>query len=178
MIEIAVAFAAAEAAVAGVKKAIALGKEVQECYHEISTFFQHQGEIQAAAIQQEHEKKMGRTPQVTQGDATKQALDATFAARRMFRMEIELKEMLIYQSNEAGLYEEMCQRRDAIILEVKERIEEEARQVRMAEAAKKRKREERLQNIQEWCAVVLGVSISSAIMWVIFWMFRQGGEDR
>ena len=93
MIEIAVAFAAAEAAVAGVKKAIALGKEVQECYHEISTFFQNQGEIQAAAIEQAHEKKMGRN--VSQGDATKQALDATFAARRMFRMEIELKEMLI-----------------------------------------------------------------------------------
>ena len=135
MIEIAVAFAAAEAAVAGVKKAIALGKEVQECYHEISTFFQHQGEIQAAAIEQAHEKKMGRTE--SKDSATKQALDATFAARKMFRLEIELKEMLIYQSNESGLYEEMCMRRDAIILETKERIEEEARQLRIAAAAKK-----------------------------------------
>ena len=175
MIEIAVAFAAAEAAVAGVKKAIALGKEVQECYHEISTFFQNQGEIQAAAIEQEHEKKMGRP--VSQGDATKQALDATFAARKMFRMEIELKEMLIYQSNESGLYEEMCHRRDAIILEAKERIEEEARQLRMAIAAKKRKKAERIQTIQDWCAVVVGVSISSFIMWIIWWMFKQGGGD-
>jgi hypothetical protein len=175
MIEIAVAFAAAEAAVAGVKKAIALGKEVQECYHEISTFFHHQGEIQAAAIEQEHEKKMGRP--VSQGDATKQALDATFAARKMFRMEIELKEMLIYQSNESGLYEEMCHRRDAIILEAKERIEEEARQLRMAAAAKRRKKEERIQAIQDWCAVVVGVSISSAIMWAIFWMFKNGGDE-
>jgi hypothetical protein len=167
MIEIAVAFAAAEAAVAGVKKAIALGKEIQECYHEISTFFENQGEIQAAAIEQEHEKKKT-------GNATKQALDATFAARRMFRMEIELKEMLIYQSNESGLYEEMCMRRDAIILEAKERVEEEARQLRMAAAAKKRKKAEMLQNIQEWCAVVVGVSISSAIMWAIWWMFKNG----
>ena len=170
MIEIAVAFAAAEAAVAGVKKAIALGKEVQECYHEISTFFHHQGEIQAAAIEQEHEKKKT-------GNATQQALDATFAARKMFRMEIELKEMLIYQSNESGLYEEMCMRRDAIILEAKERIEEEARQLRMAAAAKKRKKEERIQAIQDWCAVVVGVSISSAIMWAIFWMFKHRGDE-
>jgi Fe2+ transport system protein B len=170
MIEIAVAFAAAEAAVAGVKKAIALGKEVQECYHEISTFFENQGEIQAAAIEQEHEKKKT-------GNATKQALDATFAARRMFRMEIELKEMLIYQSNESGLYEEMCQRRDAIILEAKERVEEEARQLRMAAAAKKRKKQELLQNIQEWCAVVVGVSISSFIMWIIWWMFKHKGDE-
>lgn len=170
MIEIAVAFAAAEAAVAGVKKAIALGKEIQECYHEISTFFENQGEIQAAAIEQEHEKKKT-------GNATKQALDATFAARRMFRMEIELKEMLIYQSNESGLYEEMCMRRDAIILEAKERVEEEARQLRMAAAAKKRKKQELLQNIQEWCAVVVGVSISSFIMWIIWWMFKHKGDE-
>jgi hypothetical protein len=175
MIEIAVAFAAAEAAVAGVKKAIALGKEIQECYGEISTFFHHQGEIQAAAIEQEHEKKMGRP--VAQGDATQQALDATFAARRMFRMEIELKEMLIYQSNESGLYDEMCMRRDAIILEAKERIEEEARELRMAAAAKKRKKQELIQNIQEWCAVVVGVSISSFIMWIIWWMFKHRGDE-
>jgi hypothetical protein len=170
LIEIAVAFAAAEAAVAGVKKAIALGKEIQECYHEISTFFENQGEIQAAAIEQEHEKKKT-------GNATKQALDATFAARRMFRMEIELKEMLIYQSNESGLYEEMCMRRDAIILEAKERVEEEARQLRMAAAAKRRKKQELLQNIQEWCAVVVGVSISSFIMWIIWWMFKHKGDE-
>ena len=177
MIEIAVAFAAAEAAVAGVKKAIALGKEVQECYHEISTFFETQGEIQAAAIEQEHEKKMGRATQMSQGEATKQALDATFAARRMFRMEIELKEMLIYQSDESGLYEEMCMRRDAIILEAKERVEEEARKIRMEAAAKRRKREERIQAIQEWCAVVVGVSISSFIMWIIWWMFKHRGDE-
>ena len=175
MIEIAVAFAAAEAAVAGVKKAIALGKEVQECYHEIASFFESQGEIQAAAITQEHEVKMGRAE--PKNSATKQALDATFAARRMFRMEIELKEMLIYQSNESGLYDEMCMRRDAIILEAKNKIDEEARALRMAVAAKKRKREERLQHIQEWCAVVVGVTISSAIMWAVFWMFKHRGDE-
>lgn len=177
MIEIAVAFAAAEAAVAGVKKAIALGKEIQECYHEISTFFESQGEIQAAAIEQAHEVKMGRAQPLSQGNATKQALDATFAARKMFRMEIELKEMLIYKSNESGLYDEMCMRRDAIILEVKNRIDEEARALRMAAAAKKRKKEERIQAIQDWCAVVVGVTISSAVMWAIWFMFKHRGDE-
>ncbi len=47
MIEVAVAFAAAEAAVAGVKRAIALGKDIQECYHDISTFFEKQAEIKS-----------------------------------------------------------------------------------------------------------------------------------
>ena len=50
MIEVAVAFAAAEAAVAGVKKAIELGKDIQECYHDISTFFEKQAEIKSVAV--------------------------------------------------------------------------------------------------------------------------------
>jgi hypothetical protein len=59
MIEIAAAYAVAQAAVAGVKAAIELGKEAQDCYHEIASFFQAQGEIQATIIEQEHEKKDG-----------------------------------------------------------------------------------------------------------------------
>lgn len=177
MIEIAVAYATAQAAVAGVKAAIELGKEVQDCYHEIASFFESQGEIQAAVITQAHEVKMGRAEAVSKDSATRQALDATFAARKMFRLEIELKELLIYKSNESGLYEEMCQRRDAIILDAKNQIDEEARQLRMALAEKKRKREKRIQAIQDWCAVVVGVSISSAIMWAIFWMFKHRGDE-
>ena len=50
MIEVAVAFAAAEAAVAGVKRAIALGKDIQECYHDIGTFFEKQAEIKSVWV--------------------------------------------------------------------------------------------------------------------------------
>ena len=172
-ITIGAAFAVAKAAVAGVKEAIALGKEVQECYHDISAFFTAQGEIQAAVVQQEHDKKLGK-----QKDATAEALDAMFASRQMFKMEVELREALIYGSgNESGLYEEMCQRRDAIIQERKNALEEEARQIRLNAYAIKRKKEQRIQNIQEWLAVVVGVSISSFIMYAVWWMFRQGGDE-
>jgi hypothetical protein len=172
-ITIGAAFAVAKAAVAGVKEAIALGKEVQECYHDISAFFTAQGEIQAAVVQQEHDKKLGK-----QKDATAEALDAMFASRQMFKMEVELREALIYGSgNESGLYEEMCQRRDAIIQERKNALEEEARQIRLKAYAIKRKKEQRIQNIQEWLAVVVGVSISSFIMYIIWWMFRHGGDE-
>lgn len=172
-ITIGAAFAVAKAAVAGVKEAIALGKEVQECYHDISAFFTAQGEIQAAVIQQEHDQKLGK-----QKDATAEALDAMFASRQMFKMEVELREALIYGSgNESGLYEEMCQRRDAIIQERKNALEEEARQIRLNAYAIKRKKEQRIQNIQEWLAVVVGVSISSFIMYAVWWMFRHGGDE-
>jgi hypothetical protein len=93
-------------------------------------------------------------------------------------MEVELREALIYGSgNESGLYEEMCQRRDAIIQERRDAIEEEARLERMRLRAIKRKKEERIQNIQEWLAVVVGVSISSFIMYAVWWMFRHGGDE-
>ena len=101
-----------------------------------------------------------------------------FASRQMFKMEVELREALIYGSgNESGLYEEMCQRRDQIIQERRDAIEEEARLERMRLRAIKRKKEERIQNLQEWLAVVLGVSISSFIMYAIWWMFRHGGDE-
>jgi len=172
-ITVGAAFAIAKAAVAGVKEAIALGKEVQECYHDISAFFTAQGEIQAAVVQQEHDKKLGK-----QKDATAEALDAMFASRQLFKMEVELREALIYGSgNESGLYEEMCQRRDAIIQDRRDAIEEEARLERMRLREIERKKEQRIQNIQEWLAVVFGVSISSFIMYAVWWMFKNGGKD-
>ena len=171
-ITIGAAFAVAKAAVAGVKEAIALGKEVQECYHDISAFFVAQGEIQAAVVQQEHDKKLGK-----QRNATAEALDAMFASRQMFKMEVELREALIYGSgSESGLYEEMCQRRDQIIQDRRDAIEEEARLERMRLRAIERKKEQRIQNIQEWLAVVFGVAISSFIMYAVWWMFKHGDD--
>jgi hypothetical protein len=101
-----------------------------------------------------------------------------FASRQMYRMEVELREALIYGSgNESGLYEEMCQRRDAIIQARRKALEDEAYEIRQREYAIKRKKEQRIQNIQEWLAVVVGVSISSFIMYAVWWMFRQGGDE-
>jgi len=172
-ITIGAAFAIAKAAVAGVKEAIALGHEIQDCYKDISAFFTAQGEIQAAVVQHEHDKKLGK-----QKDATAEALDAMFASRQMFKLEVELREALIYGSgNESGLYEEMCQRRDAIIQERRDAIEEEARLERMRLREIERKKEQRIQSIQEWLAVVFGVSISSFIMYAVWWMFKNGGKD-
>ena len=175
MIEIAVAFGIAKAAVAGVKEAIALGHEIQDCYRDIASFFDAQGEIEAAVIEQKALKTSGAP---VSKSATAEALDAVFAARQMKKLEQELKEMLIYNSgNESGLYDEMCQRRSEIIHERKEAIEDAARAERMRLAAIQRAKEQRIQNIQEWCAVVLGVSISSFIMWAIWWMFKNGGKN-
>lgn len=170
MIEVAVAFAAAEAAVAGVKRAIALGKEIQECYHDIGTFFEKQAEVKSAEVIQTVAKK---NPNITLSQATKQALDATFASRKLYRLEVELREMLIYNnSGETGLYEEMCARRDAIVAAAKEEAEEEARleRMRLREIAKMRAK--RIELIQSIIAAIVGTACATAIIYGIWTMFH------
>lgn len=168
-ITIGIAFAAAKAAVAGVKEAIALGHEIQDCYHDIASFFNAQGEIEAAVVQQKEDRKIGKAPAKS---ATSEALDAMFASRQMKRMEQELKEMLIYNSGESGLYDEMCQRRDEIVFARKQEIEDAARQERLRLAAIARKKQERIDAIQNWLTAIVGATISGAIIYFIWWMFH------
>lgn len=178
---IAAAFAGAQAAVEGVKKAVALGKEIRDVYQEISVFFQAQGKIEAEAKKQEFEKAVA--PVERRKSATQRALDIVFMRREMQRMETELREMLIYQFSEPGLYAEMCQERDRIIAE--ERAEQEAAQRKINDAVLEEKRRLRLIEKAKKArmdaainAVVLavGASISMAIICGIIWMFQQGGR--
>lgn len=167
MIEVAVAFGIAKAAVAGVKEAIALGHEIQDCYRDIASFFDAQGEIEAAVAEQKITKA------APEKSSTAEALDAVFAARQMKKLEQELKEMLIYNSgNESGLYDEMCQRRSEIVQARKNAIEDAARAERLRLAAIARKKRERIDKIQMWLTVVVGTTVSAAIIYAIWWMFN------
>lgn len=167
MIEVAVAFAVAKAAVAGVKEAIALGHEIQDCYRDIASFFDAQGEIEAAVVEQKITKS------ALEKSSTAEALDAVFASRQMKKLEQELKEMLIYNSgNESGLYEEMCQRRSEIVQARKDALEDTARAERLRLAAIARKKQDRIDAIQTWLTVVVGATISAAIIYAIWYMFN------
>ena len=50
------AVAIAKTAVAGVKELISLGHEIQDCYHDIATFFDKQTEVELAVIEQKKQK--------------------------------------------------------------------------------------------------------------------------
>jgi hypothetical protein len=178
---IAAVFAGAQAAVEGVKKAVALGKEIRDVYQEISVFFQAQGKIEAEAKKQEFEKAVA--PVERKKSATQRALDIVFMRREMQRMETELREMLIYQFSEAGLYAEMCEERDRIIAEERVELEVEQRKINEAILAEKRRlrliekaRKERVDAVFNAVVLVVGASISVAIICGIIWMFHQGGR--
>jgi hypothetical protein len=172
MIEAAVLFAVfegAQAAVKGVKAAVQLGKEVREVYKDLSTFFNAQGQIEVA-----YQKSQAGVPTAEEDGrtATQKALDIVFMRREMIRMEVELRETLVYGFNESGLYEEMCKERAKIIAAEQEAIRAARMHQQRLDGEARRRKEEKI----EIAVGAVGAVIGIAIFLFIIWMFTQGGR--
>jgi hypothetical protein len=122
-ITIGAAFAIAKSTIAGVKEAIKLGKDIQECSGDLLKFFEHRDTVAKAAVL---EKKKP-------GSEFTQAASAVFQARALRQAEKELKEQLIYSGN--GDVWEAIQAEYNLIVARRKREEREA------EAKAKLKRE-------------------------------------
>jgi nitrate reductase NapE component len=122
-ITIGAAFAIAKSTIAGVKEAIQLGKDIQECSGDILKFFEHRDTVARAAVL---EKKKP-------GSELTQAASAVFQVRALRQAEKQLKEQLIYSGN--GDVWEAIQAEYNLIVANRKREEREA------EAKAKRKRE-------------------------------------
>ena len=172
MIEAAVLFAVfegAQAAVKGIKQAVALGKEVRDVYRDLSTFFHAQGQIEVA-----YQKTQAGVPVVEEDNrtATQKALDIVFMRREMIQMEVELRETLIYGFNESGLYDEMCRERAKIIAAEQEAIRDARLKQQRIESEAKRKKARQI----EIAWGIVGGFVGLAIFVFILWMFTQGGK--
>ena len=122
-ITIGAAFAIAKSTIAGVKEAIQLGKDIQECSGDILKFFEHRDTVAKAAVL---EKKKP-------GSEFTQAASAVFQAKALRDAEKQLKEQLIYSGN--GDVWEAIQAEYNMIVANRKRAEREA------EAKAKQKRE-------------------------------------
>jgi hypothetical protein len=122
-ITIGAAFAIAKSTIAGVKEAIKLGKDIQECSGDILKFFEHRDTVARAAVL---EKKKP-------GSELTQAASAVFQARALRQAEKQLREQLIYSGN--GDVWEAIQAEYNMIVANRKRAEREA------EAKAKQKRE-------------------------------------
>jgi hypothetical protein len=122
-ITIGAAFAIAKSTIAGVKEAIQLGKDIQECSGDILKFFEHRDTVARAALL---EKKKP-------GSELTQAASAVFQAKALRDAEKQLKEQLIYSGN--GDVWEAIQAEYNMIVANRKRAEREA------EAKAKLKRE-------------------------------------
>jgi hypothetical protein len=106
MIEIAAALAAAEAAVGGIKRAIKVGKEANECLQEFMQLFDARDAVQKAS-NEERAKHAGKS-------AMSEAMESVIAARKIQQMETELREFLIW-SGQDDVWDAIVQERNAVI---------------------------------------------------------------
>lgn len=136
MVEIAVALAAAQAAVAGIKSAIQVGKDAKECLGEFMQLFDAQDQVQKASTEER-----AKLPDEKQKSAMSEALESVIAAKKIREMTEELKQFLVW-SGQSDVWDEIQREHNAIIqrrksaeIAAKKKAEEEA-------AAKLKRRKE------------------------------------
>lgn len=139
MIEIAVALATAEAAVAGIKRAIQVGKDAHDCLGEFLQLFDARDQVQKASNEERKSKP--------QQSAMSEALESVIAARKIREMERELQQYLVW-SGQGDVWNEIVQEHNSI---VQRRKAEELAAQREAERLEKQRKERAL------LVVVLGL---------------------
>lgn len=107
MIEVAVVLATAQAAVAGIKQAIHIGKEAHECLGDFMRLFDAQAELQKASLDEKAKQKPEQS-------AMSEALETVIAAKRVRDMIQELRQFLIW-SGQADVWEEIQREHNAVV---------------------------------------------------------------
>jgi len=150
----AAAFAAAQTAVATIKKAQALGKDISNIIGEFGKFFDAKDVVQKAA------NDLGKKGQ----SDTSKALEIVMHAEQLRQSEEELKHLLIYGYGQAGLWEQLLLERSKI----RQAKEKEARDL-------ERKRKKVVKQRMDWAigitailgAVIAGISILVLVVSII-----------
>ena len=146
MIDPFTAFALAQAAVKGIKTAIALGKDVQSCSADILKFFDAKD---AVVVASNNPKKAG----VKKSD-TSRAMELVMQAHSLRQAEKELHQYLIYSGN-AQLWDQMLLERNRIVAERK------AEELKVLNAKAKKMKE-----IHDVLSLIAGALILSLLIYL------------
>lgn len=150
-VSIGAAFAIAKSTIAGVKEAIKLGKDLQECSGDLIKFFEMRDTVAKAAVQDK-----GKKPRSDMG----QALDAVMQAKALRDAEKQLKEQLIY-SGQGDVWEAI--QAEYNLIQANRRREE-----REAEEAAKHKREQMAELVEGLFYGFCGCVAGGLICWGTF----------
>ncbi len=147
----AAAFAAAQTAVATIKKAQALGKDISSIISEFGKFFDAKDVVQKAA------NDLGKKGQ----SDTSKALEIVMHAEQLRQSEEELKHLLIYGYGQSGLWEQLLLERSKI----RQAKEREAREL-------ERKRKKVAKQRVDWAIgiatmLAVGVAFASILVMVV-----------
>jgi hypothetical protein len=167
-VTIGAAFAVAKTSVAFVKEAINMGKEIRDCYGELSKFFTAQGQIEKAAKQVEAAKAAPKPDDPKEAAAQESVLSQAFTIvmqrKQAKEFEQELRDLFSLKG-EMALYEELCAERNRISGEQDEANRERIRKARLERDRAARKREE-LEQVLSVAGIVIFVLIGAVLLYV------------
>jgi hypothetical protein len=104
-ITIGIAFTAAQQSVGYIKKAIALGKDVNSLYGQFAKFFENSDKVHEANV-----KAQGASSILTDGQIRAMSIQIAMSSKALRDAEKELKEMLIWSGNKDVWDEMMAER--------------------------------------------------------------------
>ena len=104
-ITLGIAFTAAQQSVGYIKKAIALGKDVNSLYGQFARFFENSDKIHSASVEAQNSKKI-----LTDGQIRALSIQIAMQSKALRDAEKDLKEMLIYSGN-GDVWDEMMAER-------------------------------------------------------------------
>ena len=161
--------AAATAAFNGVKKAVELGREVQDVYSQLSEWAGHVGDFhRAVAAMEMRDKKPGLFDKISFAKSeTAEAFDMYAAKQKIIDMEKEIYHMFTYgELSHLGRdgYDEFRRMRREVT---------EKRQKMVMDQMERRR--EFFEAIRLWGLVGIVVTLGGAMLWfMIDWMLSQG----
>ena len=104
-ITIGLAFTAAQQSVGYIKKAIALGKDVNSLYGQFAKFFENSDKIHGANVEAQNNKSI-----LTDGQIRSMSIQIAMQSKALRDAEKQLKELLIYSGN-GDVWEQMMAER-------------------------------------------------------------------
>ena len=104
-ITIGLAFTAAQQSVGYIKKAIALGKDVNSLYGQFAKFFENSDKIHGANVAAQNSKSI-----LTDGEIRAMSIEIAMQSKALRDAEKQLKELLIYSGN-GDVWEQMMAER-------------------------------------------------------------------
>lgn len=168
------AFATAQAAVKGIKAAVSLYKEAKGAAHDVGDiasevsgflgqFFSAKEAVVKASNEQANEPSKKKSIEA-------QAMDNIIRVRQLQQYEVELRELLIYHTPMAGVWEEFQVERNRLHAEERKRKADEEKAIKRA----KQKRQEFIDECVFW-AVLATVTLAGCIALYNFigWLFEQ-----
>ena len=100
-----IAFTAAQQSVGYIKKAIALGKDVNSLYGQFAKFFENSDKVHEANV-----KAQGASSMLTDGQIRAMSIQIAMSSKALRDAEKELKEMLVWSGNKDVWDEMMAER--------------------------------------------------------------------